>query len=120
MNTGFEKSKDQCSWFPDSRFAASGMTVPDSHPDLRDEFRVEIRLDRLGAAFGAVAGILHAAERHFRQRERDVIDRDHAALDRGADRGRGLRRSGEGVGRKPVGKAIGLADRAGKIRERRD
>ena len=40
---------------------------------LGHEFRVEIGLDRLRAAFGAVARILDAAERHLGEREADVL-----------------------------------------------
>src|SRR5215469_17832772 len=68
-----------------------------SHPDLRDEFGVEIGLDRLGAAFRAIARILDAAERHLREGEAVMVDRDHAGLDRGADRRRGLGRARIGV-----------------------
>ena len=41
--------------------------LPSLKPGLDDELGVEIGFDRLQPAFGAVARILHAAERHLRE-----------------------------------------------------
>ena len=46
----------------------------------------------------AVAGILDAAEGRLGRRYHHVVDRDHAGLERVADRGRGLRGGRERVG----------------------
>src|SRR5665647_2888161 len=65
---------------------------------LANELRVHIGLQTFDAAFRAVAGLLDAAERRFRRRDRHRVDADHAGLDRIAD-GDGLRaRGGEGIG----------------------
>src|ERR1041385_4468566 len=66
---------------------------------LRDELLVHVDLEALDAALVAVAGILDAAERRLRCRDRDAVHADHAGLERIADRGRGLRRGCEGVSR---------------------
>ena len=81
-----------------------------SQPRLRHELGHQIRLDRLGAAFRAVAGILDAAERGLDRGEAVVVDRDGADLEAGRDRGRGLQRARIRVGGKPVGQAVGLGD----------
>src|SRR5580704_17330096 len=47
---------------------------------LGDKLGIQIILDCFESALGPVAGILHATERHLRQRQAVVIDRDHAAL----------------------------------------
>jgi hypothetical protein len=78
------------------------------HPRLRYELRVEIRLDRIGAAFGAVARVFHAAERNLGQREADVVDGHHACLDFGGDRIGRLRRARERVGGEAERQAVRL------------
>src|ERR1044072_5096324 len=68
---------------------------------LRDELLVHVDFKALDAALVAVAGVLDAAERRLGRRDRDAVHADHAGLERIADRGRGLRRGREGVGREP-------------------
>src|SRR5262249_42989224 len=84
---------------------------------LGDEFGVEIGFERIGAAFGPVTGILHTAERHFWERETEVIDRHHAALNRVAERRRGLGRARIGIGGKSVGETVRLGDGVVKLIE---
>src|ERR1700726_647451 len=45
--------------------SALALSISHSHSRLGDELGHQIALDRLGAAFGAVAGVLDAAERHL-------------------------------------------------------
>src|SRR5690242_8216135 len=79
---------------PDIRSSPAGV----SEPSLADELHVEIGLDCLRPALRSVARILDAAEWDLRQREAMMIDRNHAGLDRGGDRGSGLGRARVGVG----------------------
>src|SRR5258705_11540209 len=69
---------------------------------LRDELGGEVGGEPLDAAFAAVAGFLHAAERRLRGRDHHRVDPDHAGLQLVADRGGGRLRTGEGIGRQPV------------------
>src|SRR5262245_7679636 len=48
---------------------------------FRDELGHETGLESLDAFLGAVAALLHAAERRFRHRDREAVDPDHAGLD---------------------------------------
>jgi hypothetical protein len=47
---------------------------------LRNKLGIEVGLDRFRTTFRAVARILHPAERHFRQREAEVVDCHHPSL----------------------------------------
>ena len=98
---------------------ASGAT-PALHAELADELGVEVGLERLDAALRAVARVLHAAERHFRQGEAMVVDRHHAAFEGRADRRHGLGVLGVGVGGQAPGEAVGFLHHAVEILERRD
>src|SRR5258708_2086710 len=79
-----------------------GMTcLVDGSPSrihLRDELRVEIGIERVRTALAAEAGVLDAAEAHFRQRQAVVVDRHHAAFDGVADSLGGLGRARIRVG----------------------
>jgi hypothetical protein len=83
--------------------AASGLQAR-----LGNELRIEIVLDCFQPAFGAIAGILHATERHFGQCQAVVVDRDHAALDGGSDGVRSLGRPCIRVRRKSVRQTVGF------------
>src|SRR5690349_22084162 len=90
------------------------------HAERRDELGVEVSLERLDAALRAVARVLHAAERHFRQGEAMMVDRHHAALEGGADLRDRLAVLAVGVGREAPRQAVGLLHHAVEILERRD
>src|SRR6185312_9353623 len=90
------------------------------HAERRDELGVEVRLERLDAALRAVARVLHAAERHFRQGKDMVIDRDHAALEGCADLRDRLAVLAVGIGREAPRQSVGLLHHAVEILERRD
>ena len=68
---------------------------------LRNEFGVQVGAEPLDAAFAAMAGFLHAAERRLRRRDGDRIDPHHAGFDRLPDRRRGRVGGGERVGGEP-------------------
>src|SRR5258708_29934084 len=111
-------------WYTASNKALPGdATVPGStrsETGLSDEFGVEVSLDRLQAAFRAVAGILHTSERHLRQRETMVVDRDHPTLYCRRDRVRCLGRAGIGIGCEAVRQPICLRYNLIETSERRD
>ena len=62
------------------RVRCSAGATPTESPQLslRDEFRVEVGAEPLDAAFAAVPGFLHAAERRLGRRDRHRVDADHA------------------------------------------
>ena len=62
----------------------------------------------IGAALGAIAAVLDAAERHFRQGDAVMVDRQHANLNARRQRVHRLERRRIGIGRQTVIQAIGL------------
>src|SRR5215510_2386499 len=50
-------------------------------PFLGHEFRYQVSVESLRAAFTPVTAFLHAAERRFRGREPEVVDRHHARFE---------------------------------------
>ena len=73
--------------------------------ELREDRSAVKPIQRFRAAFGSVAGILDAAERHFGQRQPQMVDRDHSGLDRRGDRIGGLPADGADL---PPGGAVVL------------
>ncbi|AEM40626.1 hypothetical protein KVU_0787 [Ketogulonicigenium vulgare WSH-001] len=78
---------------------------------MGDKARVEIGLDRLRAAFGAIARIAEPAERHFGQGKAKVVDGQHTRAHPFAQTRRRLGRAGKRIGRKAKGQAVRLGQR---------
>src|SRR5688500_6754260 len=68
--------------------------------------RVEIRLERLGAALGAVARVLDAAEWHLCRGQRGHVHPEHAYFQAAREQVGVLERPGEGVAGEADGQAV--------------
>ena len=77
---------------------------------MADEFRIQVCLDCLRAAFGPVAGILDASERHLGQSKTVMVYRNHAGFDGSGYRLGSLRRAGVGIGGEAVGQPVRFGD----------
>src|SRR5258708_39636616 len=78
---------------------------------VRDVLDDGITLQALGAALATIAAVLDATERRLCDGGDEVVDREVADLDALGEMFGVAGRAREGIGRKSVGKGVGLLDR---------